>query len=129
MATLSIPQVTLPVGAREIGPAPIADADSQIALTIDRTVPGGLNATPAARIDLAAEVSVDAGATWTLAVGGLVPGGEFIFPPPRGDGVTPGPVSQLTVNLTQFPGTGRRIKATLAVSGAPVTVAGTLTTS
>jgi hypothetical protein len=129
MATLTIPTTTVQVGVRDFGPATIPDTDSSIVLTIDRTVANGLNATPAAHLEIDAMVSVDGGAHWTLVAGCGVEGGQLPqAPPPKGPGgfYTS---NVLTVGLDQFPGTGRRIKATLTVSGSAVAVAGTLTTA
>lgn len=129
MPTTTIPTTTLQIGVRDFGPANIADADTSITLTIDRTVANGLNATPATHLSIEAKVSLDGGVTWTLAAGAGIEGGQLAMPPPpRGPGgfYT---TNVLRVGLDQFPGTGRRIKATLTVSGASVAVAGTLTTA
>jgi hypothetical protein len=129
MATLTIPTTTLQVGVRDFGPATIPDTDSVITLTIDRTVANGLNATPAAHLLIEAMISRDGGNTWTLAVGGGIDGGQLPqAQPPRGPGgfYTE---SQVQVGLDQFPGTSRRIKATITTSGSSVAVAGTLTTA
>jgi hypothetical protein len=129
MPTVTIPTTTLQIGARDFGPATISDADTSITLTIDRTVTNGLNDTPATHLSIEAMVSLDGGATWTLAAGAGIEGGQLPQPPPpRGPGgfYT---ANVLRVGLDQYPGTGRRIKATLTVSGSSVAVAGTLTTA
>ena len=129
MSTTQIPLTTLPIGIRDFGPANIADTDTSITLMIDRTVTNGLNATPTARLSIAAMVSLDGGVTWTLAAGATIEGGQLPqSPPPKGPG---GFYTEnvLRVGLDQFPGVGRRIKATLTVSGSSVAVAGTLTTA
>lgn len=129
MPTMTIPLTTLQPGVRDFGPASVQDTDTSIVLTIDRTVVNGLNATPAAQLSIAAMISRDGGATWTLVAGATLPGGQIPqVPPPRGPG---GFYTQnvLTVGLDQFPGTGRRIKATLTATGSAVAVAGTLTTA
>lgn len=129
MGTVTIPLTTLQTGTREFGPANIQDGDSLIVLTIDRTVASGMNATPDAVIELETMVSLDGGTSWTLAVGCTWPGGEILNPPPpKSDGL-PMPSMAARVGLDQFPGSGRRIKAVMTVSGSPVAVAGTLTTS
>lgn len=129
MPTVTIPTTTLQIGVRDFGPAAIADTDTSITLTIDRTVANGLNATPATHLLIEAMVSLDGGATWTMVAGAGIEGGQLPqSPPPRGPG---GFYTEnvLRVGLDQYPGAGRRIKATLTASGASVAVAGTLTTA
>jgi hypothetical protein len=124
--TLTIPLTTLPDGARIFGPAAVADADTRVALTVDRTPAGGLNSlTAATSIDLLVEQSNDGGATWFLIVDGSIPGGvQQAFRQPPG---TPATSDQITVTFA--PGTGRRARATMTVTGGPVAVQGSLTTS
>lgn len=116
-STFTIPLVTLPPGVRDLGPATAADTETVILLTIDRTISGGLNSlTPASQVQIDVMQSNDGGVTWRLQVGGTMPGGAL------------GPVSSLQVDL--WPGTARRLKATVTVSGpSSVAVAGTLVTS
>lgn len=118
--TLTIPLITLPVGSRDFGPATVADADHGVTLTVDRTVTGGLTATPAAQLQVQISQSGDGGATWKMIAAATFPGGTVAV---RGVTLT---ASQLIT--TWDPGTGRQAKATIIVSGAPVAVAGTLTT-
>lgn len=120
MATLTIPLVTLPAGVRDFGPVAVADAETGVRLTLDRTVAGGLNATPAAHIDMAIMQSNDGGASWKLISSAGINGG--ILTGPGGVTLTTFPL------VTQWdPGTGRQAKATITVTGASVAVAGTLT--
>lgn len=129
MPTLTIPRTTVQIGVRDFGPSSVADTDTSITLTIDRTVANGLNANPAAHLLIEAMVSLDGGGTWTMVVGAGIEGGQLSQPPPpRGPG---GFYTEnvLRVGLDQFPGAGRLIKATLTVSGSSVAVAGTLTTA
>jgi len=123
MTTLTIPQVTLPVGARDFGPVNIPDAEVAIVMTIDRTVAGGLNSlTGATAVQVDVMQSSDGGATWALRAGASLPGGIIMS---RGVANT---TSVVEVDLT--PGTGRKLKATVTVSGpSSVTVAGTLVTT
>jgi hypothetical protein len=123
MTTLTIPLTTLPLGSRDFGPVTIADAEVKIVLTIDRTVTGGLNSlTPASVAAVDVSQSNDGGGTWQLNVGGTFPGG--LIPTMKAGNLT---VSALNVDLA--PGTSRRLKATLTVTGTPVAVAGTLVTT
>jgi len=124
-STLTIPLTTLPVGSRDLGPADAADAEVKIVLTIDRTVAGGLNSLTAGSV-LAVDVfqSNDGGATWVLSVGGTFPGAPIL----QGLGGTALTTNTLHVDLA--PGTGRKLKATVTVSGpSPIAIAGTLVTT
>jgi hypothetical protein len=123
-ATLTIPQVTLPNGTRVFGPATAADGDSAVLLSLDRTLPGGLNSlTPAATLELLIEQSNDGGATWFELVDATMTGGIHGAAKGGGNAVTD------TAGSSFAPGTGRRVRATVTVAGGPITVAGTLTTS
>lgn len=121
MASFPIPLATLPPGQRVFGPAAIADGDTAARLVIDRTPPGGLNATPAAQLTIAVEQSGDGGATWKLIASAQVTGGLVTG---RGGGV----ITASAVATTWDPGTGRQARAGITVAGAAVAVAGTLTT-
>jgi hypothetical protein len=120
--TLTIPQTTLSPGTRNFGPAPVDDADTMAVLTIDRTVPGGLNSlTPAVTIGIAIDQSGDGGATWANLAGAVLAGGSAAEDP-RHPGIS-------SVRVQFSPGAGRQARATVTVAGGSVTVAGTLTTS
>jgi len=120
--TTVIPLTTLPPGQLTFGPSNVADSETRIVLAIDRTVTGGLNSlTPATRVAVDVQQSDDGGATWFLAVGGTFPGG-FIQADKAGD-----PVTVNILNVDVYPGTGRKLKAVVTVTGSPVAVAGTLT--
>ena len=132
-ATITIPLTRLSPGTVRFpvaGGQAVADTDTLIVLTVDRTVSQGatqgFNGQPATTTaEITAEQSNDGGATWFLAVGGTVGGGQFFNPPPpKGDG------SLITASLVQVPlyaGTGRQVRATVTVTGAQVAVAGSLT--
>jgi len=123
-STLTIPLISLPDGARVFGPANVADADRQTVLTVDRTPAGGLNSlTTATSVDLLVEQSDDGGTTWFLLVDGQIPGGAQ--PAFRGGGTA----ASDTIAVTFAPGTSRRVRATMTVTGGPVAVQGSLTTS
>jgi hypothetical protein len=122
-STLTIPLVTLPVGPLTFGPSPAADSETTLTLTIDRTVTGGLNAlTAITTIDIAVYQSGDGGATWSQAGGIGVAGGLYT----DRHGVT---FTASTMTLKLAPGTSRQLKATVAVAGTAVAVAGTLISS
>lgn len=125
-STFTIPLTTLPVGTLNFpatGGASVPDADSEITLTIDRTVAGGLNAQPATTvISIAVSLSRDGGTTWQpLAAAGGIPGGLIT-------GKTGATLTSSSVAVDLPPGTSRQIRASVTVSGAAVAVAGTLVT-
>lgn len=121
--TLTIPQTTLQPGTRSFGPAAIADADKHVVLTVDRSLAGGLTATPAARVRLVIEQSNDAGATWELLALADLDGGTVL-------NLKTGQVATSQRVFTDWDsGTGRQARATIVVTGAAVTVAGSLVTS
>ena len=119
--TTTIPLVTLPVGSRDFGPAPIAAGDSSAVLAIDRTVAGGLDATPATIVSLQLSRTQDGGVTWENLAASQIRGGPAA--------VHGTPLTTSTVRVVFTPGPGWQARATVTVSGAPVAVAGTLTTA
>jgi len=123
MTTTTIPLTTLPVGVRDFGPANAFNAEAAIVMTIDRTVAGGLNSlTGATAVQVDVMQSNDGGATWALRAGASMPGGIILS---KGVANT---TSVVEVDLA--PGTGRKLKATVTVSGpSSVAVAGTLVTT
>jgi len=121
--TTAIPLTTLQTGAHTFGPASVADTDATTVLTVDRTVAGGLNSlTAAAAIEILIEQSDDGGTTWFLLVDGVIAGGPVAA---KGGGSA----ATAQVGVTYGPGTGRQTRATLTVSGGPIRVQGSLTTS
>lgn len=123
MTTLTIPLTTLPVGPLTFGPSAVANTETTIVLTIDRTVAGGLNSlTAASQIETDVQQSNDGGATWFFIAGGAMTGGVILDK----HGVALA-ASTLTTGL--LPGTSRKLRASCAVSGTAITVAGTLVTS
>jgi len=135
-ATLNIPQITLPVGSRAFGPISVPDGDTDVLLTIDRTVPGGLNGLDAtSQLEMLAEMTTDGGATWH-AVDIGVPGSRTLWQAPGGVYTNSNRAGQLITATTSaggwvmFPATGRRVRATATVSGpGPITVAGSIATT
>jgi hypothetical protein len=123
--TFNIPLTTLPPGVHNFpasGGAAIADSDSLAVLTIDRTVPGGLNVTPGASYEIAVYQSNDAGASWQFLASAGDAGG--IITNPR-----LGQVNSNVIGVSLWPGTGRLARAQVTVTGTAVAVAGTLTVS
>ena len=118
--TLTIPLTTVAVGTRTFGPANLADTDTLVVLTIDRTVTGGFNSQPAsttARISI--EQSNDGGSTWNELAATTFIGGVFTMH----GGL---PVNSNDVGVFLLPGTGRRGRAVVTITGAAVAVAGSL---
>ena len=118
--TLTIPLTTLTVGTRTFGPATLADTDTLVILTIDRTVTGGFNSQPAtttARISI--EQSNDGGTTWDELAATTFFGGVLTMH----GGL---PVNSNDVGVFLWPGTGRKGRAVVTIAGASVAVAGSL---
>lgn len=122
-STLTIPQVTLPVGARTFGPGNVPDADVSITLTIDRTVAGGLNSlTSASTLAVTVDQSNDGGTTWANLSGAAWTGGIQTDK----HGVT----RTAEVMLTELnPGTSRKVRATVTVGGTSIVVDGSVATA
>lgn len=130
-STFTIPATTLPLGGTNLGPASVPDADSTVTLILDRTASKGnvqgFNSQPGTtQMMVQLSQSNDGGTTWQpLAAMGPVIGGTFTMDK---TGTTVTITSEKL--FTEFnPGTGRRARATVTVSGASVAVAGTLTTA
>lgn len=127
MTTVNIPLTTLAPGTYHFGPATVADTDSRIVITNDRTVTGGMNSqTSATTLTLQSEQSNNGGATWQVLAVSIIQGGTWSY-------TKPGVSGQLVTTdniLTELnPGTSRQVRATVTVAGASVAVQGTLTTS
>ncbi len=123
MTTLTIPLVTLPAGSQTFGPSNAADAESKIVLTVDRTVPGGLKSLTSASV-VAVDVSQsnDGGVTWQEIAGCTFPGGVITL--------ISGDLTAAALNVNLAPGTSRKLKAVVTVSGpSSVAIAGTLVTT
>ncbi len=125
--TLPIGTTTLPVGTRVVGPSTIGAGFSEISLTLDRTVAGGFNATPTTVLSLEIDKSTDSGATWQELVAASIPGGVF-FTKDADTGLFDVPVNVADVNVS-LPGTAMQLRAQIVVTGAAVTVAGSLVIS
>jgi hypothetical protein len=119
---MNIPLLTLAVGTREFGPAAVADDVNAVTLTIDRTVAGGLNSSPASTtLEIGVWQSDDDGASWQFRASAGLIGGVY----PRNAAGDPYVESTVSVDLT--PGTGRRVKAVTETGGSSVAIAGSLT--
>lgn len=120
--TLTIPLTTLTVGAHDFGPYTVQPADNQVTLTVDRTVTGGLDATPSTEIDITVNKSAD-GVSWALFISGHVLGGIQTFTDKQGV-VHQYTASLVGARLDQVH--GDILKATVTVQNVPVAVAGSL---
>lgn len=103
-ATVPIPLQTLTPGTTIIA-SMTPDASASLAyLFIDRTVAGGLNVTVGPDMwafHMELDCSMDGGNTWTLLVGGSLPG-EILNPPPASSlraGIPPGAMLQATFTV------------------------------
>jgi hypothetical protein len=126
--TVPIPLTTLTVGSRDFGPTPVDDTVQGAVITIDRTVTNGgvqgLNGQPATTvIEAQTWESDDGGVNWLFRAAATFVGGVYASNK-AGDPYT---FSDLRVGLNSV--TGRRVKATIIVSGANVAVAGSLVIS
>ena len=124
-SSTTIPLTTLPVGETDVGPASVADADSQLTLTLSRLVTGGLESlTSSTVLGIFVSQSDDSGATWTQISGMTVTGGHQV----DRTGAT---LAAISMNSFLIPGaTGRLLKAAATVSGPDaVAVSGTLTSA
>lgn len=123
-ATLNIPLTSLPPGNYRFpasGGQAVADTDSAITLTIDRTVAGGLNAVTSA-VTIAIQ-AYQADASGTRQLGGATGVGGTIQMDRGGVETTFGYEQGL------FPGTGRQVYAQVQVAGGTVAVQGTVASS
>lgn len=135
-SSFPIPLTSLPPGPRTFGPAPVADADTRVTLTVDRTPAGGLNAITAASVlDMEAQMSSDGGATWHAVDTGqpgtrtswTTTGGLATWTDKQGT-VHTATASSGTWPL--FPGSGRQVRATVTVTGPdPIAVSGSIATA
>lgn len=126
-----IPLTTLPPGSRVFGPATVPNPDTSVTLSVDRTVAGGLNSlTGASVLGMTAEVSTDGGVTWH-AVDTDQPGTVTAWEAPGGTIQTAaGPSGSSSGTWPLFPGTGRRVRATVTITGpASIAVAGSIATA
>ena len=124
-STFNIPLTTLTAGPHTFGPATIPDADTSVTVSVDRTVTGGLNSlTAASTLGMTAEMSTDGGVTWHAVDTGQ-PGTQTSWSAVGGG--TGWSASSGTWPL--FPGTSRRLRATVTVSGpSSIAVAGSIAT-
>lgn len=135
MPTFTIPLTTLQPGTREFGPATAQNGDTSVRLSVDRTVAGGLNSLAAdTTVKAELQASTDGGVTWHAvdtdqpesSTFWIAQGGVYTWTDKQGVLQT---INESTGRWPLFPGTGRRAKAVITVSGSAVAVAGTLTTS
>jgi hypothetical protein len=122
---LTIPLVTLPADAsRDFGPHTAGAGETLAMLTIDRTVAGGLNASPGVSADITFSVSPDGGSTWRLLASAGVPGGPITWTDRQG--VThPFTQSVIQVGLDQVQ--GLPVMANVTLHGGPLAVQGSFT--
>ena len=116
MATVDLALTVLGVGGYQFGPYPVGDADTQVTLTVDRTLGVGLNTLDSSTVIAVTISQSPDGGSWTILNTGTVVGGAF------------GDTSVVTVDL--LPGAGRLVRVDIAVSGGPeVAIAGSFVTS
>lgn len=126
--------VTINFGSRTFGPATASNTDTFVSLSVDRTVPVGLNSLDAnSSILVVMEMSTD-GINWhavdTDQMGTLTSwstyGGDQSYIDKHG---VLQPVPKSAGRWPLFPGTSRELRATVTISGGvPIAVAGSLVT-
>lgn len=120
--TITIPLTTLAVGQHTYGPLTLADTDTLVLLTIDRTPANGFNSQPATTsASIAIEQSLDGGTSWQQLTAGTFSGGVIVR---RGQ-----ELDTNDVGVFPLPGTGRQMRAQVVVSGSSVAVQGSLVIS
>lgn len=122
--TLTIALAILQPGSFTFGPAPLADTDSIVTLTISRDVTSGgtsgFNGQPAAvTAVISIDQSADGGETWEEIAFATIVGGTYTI-----HGGLPKNTDDVGTYLR--PGTGRQGRATVVLTGAPVAVQGSL---
>lgn len=122
---------TGPDGSYLYGPATVAGTDTTATISIDRTATSGGTAGFSAQpdtteADLIVEQSNDSGQTWLQTASAHIVGGPITYNDPNTGALVTLTVSSLQVSY--FPGTGRQMRARVAVTGAPVAITGTLST-
>jgi hypothetical protein len=125
-SSLAISRTVIPPGETTTGSLAVPDGDTGLRLEIDRTVPNGLNKSPASAVlNLNVDQSNDGGATWTWIGGDQMTGGIYVSPKTGLEEDT----DYIEVGLND--GTGRLLRGRLVNQGGggSVAVAGTLTTS
>lgn len=121
---VDIPLQVLQVGQTTFGPGSADDDVSQATIIIDRTVTRGPTQgfngqPPTTTANLSIEQSNDGGASWTQKAAAGIVGGLY----PDGDA---GNFTESYISVSLDPGTGRRVRAIVTVTGARVAVAGSL---
>lgn len=121
MAQVTIPPLTLPLGPSSFAPITVGRFN-RLVMEFDRTIDGGLTATPAASIDILIQTADDpTNGPWFDAFRGTVQGGIDV----DDNGVTR-TTDDLILTSSIDTRTGVQFSAT--VNGALVAVAGTITT-
>jgi hypothetical protein len=127
MTTITIPPSSLDVGTHAFTGA-IDDVDNRVAITLDRTVAGGLNSLTAdSTLAISIGQSDDGGATFYESAGTGLPGwsGGTVADPHTGS-----PMLANHQGTSFEPGIGRIARLTVIIGGpSPVVVAGTIVTS
>lgn len=121
-ATFNIPLTTLQVGTQDFGPVTVADTDTLILLTIDRTVANGFNSkTPATTCRISIFMSSDGGNTWDELAATTFSGGIASN--------HAGQINANDVGVFLHPGTNRQTRAEVVTGGTSVAVQGSLVIS
>lgn len=127
--TITIPTTSLPPGTYPFpaaGGQSLPDGDSSATITIDRTVASGLNSvTSAVVVTMEVDQSNDGGTTWEMLAFTTCAGGSYTTKA----GGTAGPLNSNYVQMSFVPGTGRKVRGVVTVTGGTVALGGTLVTA
>lgn len=123
-STVVLPAGTYPVGTRVLGPANVPVGTSEIELSLD----GAAMTDPALHVAITLDLSLDSGVTWNnphpqadpFPVGMTLDGGA--------KNRQGGALARYTIGtfLPDSTNPNRRVRATVVISGTPLTTSGTL---
>lgn len=107
----------------DFGPYTVKATDSNIMISIDRTVSDGLDANPGGSLDLAVNYSTDGGTTWSVLVAANFAGGPIFYKDKSG--VTHQyTTNTVDVGLDQVK--GQQVKGTVTAHVDAITVSGSI---
>jgi hypothetical protein len=116
VTTVNLPLTVLGPGTYTFGPYPVADADTQATLSVDRTPGNGLNTRDGNTVMLITLAqSDDDGGSWTVLNTGQVLGGQFS--------------NTSQVNVPLLAATGRTVRCNVSLTGQEVAIAGSFVSS
>lgn len=125
-STIVLPQGTYPIGTRTLGPANVPQGVSSVELQLD----GTQMTDPALHLTVGLDLSLDGGATWASTNPGVATDPFPVAMETQGGSKTrtgaPVPIYNLGTNIPSPSSSTRQIKATVTITGTPLTTKGTL---